>query len=336
MAEIVLAEPKKETREKVVNMTGVTLRNLQTPEEMSRVEDIQAIVWPGDERTIVPGNLMTAAIHHGGVAIGAFIDSPTGDHQTSGNNISEVSNVSSLIGFVFSFPGMDPTPDGPRTLHISHMLAVLPEYRNLGIGFGLKRAQWQMVRSQGIDRIIWTFDPLLSRNAYLNIARLGGVCSTYRINYYGEMRDRLNAGLPSDRFEVDWWVNSRRVTTRLSKTPRPTLDLAHFLAGGVEIILKSSLSKDGNPVPQLHDNFKELTNTEPPPKMFLLEIPSDFQTLREKDSSLALDWRMKTRSCFQTLFRSGYLVTDLIHLVDAGEERFERSFYVLSYGESTF
>jgi predicted GNAT superfamily acetyltransferase len=126
------------------------------------------------------------------------------------------------------------------------------------------------------------------------------------------------------------------VNTRLSKTPRPTLDLAHFLAGGIEIILRSSLSEEGNPVPQLHQNFEELTTTDDHPKMLLVEIPSDFQTLRAKDSILALDWRMKTRICFQTLFQSGYLVTDFIHLEKAGEERFGRSFYVLSHGESTF
>ena len=87
-------------------------------------------------------------------------------------------------------------------------------YRDSGIGFALKRAQWQMVRHQDLDHITWTYDPLLSRNAYLNIARLGAVCSTYRRSEYGEMRDGLNVGLPSDRFQVDWWLNSHRVQRR--------------------------------------------------------------------------------------------------------------------------
>jgi predicted GNAT superfamily acetyltransferase len=317
-------------------MSGITLRNLQTPEEMALVEELQAVVWPGDERTIVPGNLITAAIHHGGVAIGAYEENPPENVQTSINDLYNHPNDARLIGFVFSFPGLYPTPDGPRTLHVSHMLAVLPEYRNLGIGFRLKRAQWQMVRSQGIDRIIWTFDPLLSRNAYLNIARLGAVSSTYRENYYGQMRDNLNAGLPSDRFEVDWWVNSRRVNTRLSKSPRPVLDLAHFLAGGVEMILASSLTEAGHPIPQLRKNYEELITNQNPSKMLLVEIPTDFQTLRSQDIDLALEWRMKTRICFQALFLAGYLVTDFIHLENVGGEGFERSFYVLSHGESTF
>ena len=111
-----------------------------------------------------------------------------------------------LIGFVFGFPGIEPTPDGPRPKHCSHILGVLPDHRDGGVGFALKRAQWQMVRHQGLDHVTWTYDPLLSRNAHLNIARLGAVCSTYRRSEYGDMRDGLNAGLPSDRFQVDWWV----------------------------------------------------------------------------------------------------------------------------------
>ena len=116
------------------------------------------------------------------------------------------------------------------------MLGVHPAYRDHGIGFTLKRAQWQMVRHQGLDRITWTFDPLLSRNAYLNIARLGAVCNTYLRAVYGELRDGINAGLPSDRLQVDWWVNSQRVNRRLSRRARPPLDLAHYLAAGAQVI----------------------------------------------------------------------------------------------------
>ena len=97
-----------------------------------------------------------------------------------------------------------------------------------GMGFALKRAQWQMVRYQGIDRITWTFDPLLSRNAWLNITRLGAVCNTYLRDFYGKMADVLNQGLPTDRFDVDWWVNSQRVNRRLSRRRRNDLTLIHY------------------------------------------------------------------------------------------------------------
>ena len=83
-----------------------------------------------------------------------------------------------------------------RLKHCSHQLGVHPAYRNLGLGFLLKRFQWEFVRDQGIELITWTYDPLLSTNAYLNIARLGAVCNTYRRNEYGDLNDDLNAGLP--------------------------------------------------------------------------------------------------------------------------------------------
>ena len=73
--------------------------------------------------------------------------------------------------------------------------------------------------ARGIDLITWTYDPLLARNVQLNIAKLGAVCNTYLANLYGEMRDGLNAGLPSDRFQLDWWIATRRVADRLGYTP---------------------------------------------------------------------------------------------------------------------
>src|SRR5687767_7832329 len=107
-------------------------------------------------------------------------------------------------------------------------MGVHPDYRNSGIGFALKRAQWQMVRKQGLDRITWTYDPLLSTNAHLNIGRLGAVCNTFLREAYGQMRDGLNAGLPSDRFQVDWWIHTKRVERRLSRRPRRELGLDHY------------------------------------------------------------------------------------------------------------
>jgi predicted GNAT superfamily acetyltransferase len=83
-----------------------------------------------------------------------------------------------------------------RARRFSH-IGIDPDQRDAGIGFALKRAQWQMVRHQGLDHITWTYDPLLSRNAYLNIAKLGAVCNTYRRSEYGDMRD---GNALSDRF----------------------------------------------------------------------------------------------------------------------------------------
>jgi len=279
----------------------ITLRYLETPGDLEAVEALQRLVWTGSETEIVPVSMLLAAIHGGGLAIGAF---------------SEREHASPLlVGVVFGFPGFYTTPDGPRLKHCSHILGIHPDYRDQGIGFRLKRAQWQMVRNQGIDRITWTYDPLLSRNAYLNISKLGAVCNTYLPNFYGEMRDGLNTGLASDRFEVDWWVYSRRVERRLSRRARRRLRLDDFLKAEAQII----------------SAFSPLPSDFPSP-LLLVEIPTDFQTLRGTQPALAQAWRQHASTIFEGLFTRGYLVTDFI-FERAGET--PSSFYVLSHGEAT-
>ncbi len=303
---------------------------LEAPEDLRAVEDLQRLVWTGSETEIVPAHMMVAAIHNGGLVIGAYDEEQAEERR--------------LVGFVFGFPGMYSTPDGPRLKHHSHMLGVDPSYRDQGIGFLLKRAQWQMVRHQGLDRITWTYDPLLSRNAHLNITRLGAVCSTYLRSLYGELRDGTNSGLPTDRFLLDWWVNSERVNRRLSRRARPPLDLAHFLAAGVEVLNPTHIERGINAA-GLHDGGIKSGGEfaipgdfvsgedEPDPEhnaMVLVEIPADFTSLRIADAALAIEWRLHVRAIFESLFRAGYLVTDFVHLPGT----YPRSFYVLSYGES--
>jgi hypothetical protein len=101
-----------------------------------------------------------------------------------------------------------------------------------------------MVRKQGLELITWTYDPLLSRNAHINISRLGAVCKTYLRSEYGDMQDGLNAGLPSDRFKVDWWLRSNRVKRRLSHPSRAGYTLDHHLAENA--VLFEAVSARGN------------------------------------------------------------------------------------------
>jgi len=287
-------------------MSTWNIRLLETPAEMSAVEVLQRDIWPGSETDIVPAHLMITAVHNGGLVLGAF-------------------EAEKLIGFVFGFHGIESTPDGPRPKHCSHMAGVLPEYRDRGLGFALKRAQWQMVRHQGLDHITWTYDLLLSRNAYLNIARLGAVCSTYRRSEYGEMRDGLNAGLPSDRFQVDWWLNTHRVERRLGKRARPTMTLSHLTRVGVHPLYELQHGSEGLPRPPEHVPGLE-------DQLLAAEIPPDFMALKTADLGLARDWRFFTREFFETAFAQGYIVTDFAF--DPKEDT-PRSLYVLTDGEST-
>jgi predicted GNAT superfamily acetyltransferase len=276
------------------------LRLLETPEEMTAVEDLQRIVWTAPDIEIVPKDLLLAVAHNGGVAIGAFA-------------------ASELVGASFGFPGFYTTPDGPRLKHTSHFLAVHPDWSSKGIGFALKRAQWQMVRKQGLDRITWTYDPLLSRNAHLYITRLGAVCNTYLRSEYGEMHDGLNAGLPSDRFQVDWWINTKRVERRLSRHARPALTLAHYRLAEVSL-LEAHLDREGVAHPP--EEIPAFSGA-----LSLIEIPVDFLSLKAAALSLARDWRFFGREVFEKAFTAGYLVTDFVH--ENG-----RSFYVLTFGET--
>ncbi len=278
------------------------------------VEDLQRMVWQESEAEIVPAHLMNSAVHNGGLLLGAFTEQD-------------------LVGFVFGFSGFYRTPDGPRLKHYSSMLGVRPEWRDQGLGFALKRAQWQLVRYQGIDRITWTFDPLLSRNAWLNIARLGAVCSTYLRDFYGKMNDVLNQGLPTDRFDADWWVNSPRVNRRLSRRRRPNLTLIHYLSGGAQIYNPAEMDIHHLPHP-VDSQVVEIGIDLP---FLLVEIPDDFQALKAADFHLAGEWRMHTRTIFETLFNAGYIVTDFVRSTDqVGSTNVpSRSYYVLCHGEST-
>ncbi len=281
-----------------------TIGLLETPEEMTAVEELQRQVWPGSETDVVPAHLLITAVHNGGLVLGAFEEGK-------------------MVGFVFGFPGLESLPDGPRAKHCSHMLGVLPSHRDGGLGFALKRAQWQMVRHQGLDHITWTYDPLLSRNAHLNIAKLGAVCNTYLRSQYGDMRDGLNAGLPSDRFQVDWWIRTRRVERRLSKRARGTLGLSQFQQAGTQLLYSPAARPDGLLQPPEHFS-------PPDERLALAEIPSDFMALKAADFALARDWRFFSREVFETGFKAGYLITDFVFDRASG-----RSLYVLADGEST-
>jgi predicted GNAT superfamily acetyltransferase len=282
-------------------MAEFVIRLLDTPQEMTAVEILQRLIWSGSEIDVIPAHMLLAVVHNGGLVLGAFMEDE-------------------LVGVSFGFPGMYSTPDGPRLKHHSHILGVHPNWNGKRIGFALKRAQWQMVRKQGLDRITWTYDPLLSRNAHLNISRLGAVCNTYLRSEYGEMRDDLNAGLPSDRFQVDWWLRTKRVERRLSHRPRPALTLDHYRTAEATLF-EAHKGKGSSPFPP--DKTSLVTGT-----LLLVEIPFDFPSLKVADLPLAHNWLYFTRDFFENAFAAGYLVTDFVH-----EDK--RSFYVLMHEDST-
>jgi predicted GNAT superfamily acetyltransferase len=288
----------------------IEIRPLESIEDMILAETLQWKIWPGSETDIIPAHLSFTIARNGGVILGAF----HGDR---------------LVGYVIGFIGTDQSsPDRvamARLKHCSHQLGVLPEYRNRGVGYRLKVAQRDAVLKDGIRLVTWTYDPLLSGNAHFNIRLLGVVCNTYLREYYGVMRDALNMDLPSDRFNVDWWVTSNRVVSRLEGKRRP-LDLAHFLSAGAQKLNPATLGEDDLPRPIENPSL-------PDGNFALVEIPPDFRFMKDRDIELARAWRLQTREVFEGAFRAGYMVTDFIYLKG---ERHPRSYYILSYGEGTF
>lgn len=173
-------------------------------EPLTRLKDfercvvLQLEIWGYGDGDVVPRRVFMVTQHIGGQVIGAF------DGDT-------------IIGFAMSLPGYR---DGHAYLH-SHMLAVLPDYRNVGLGRRLKLAQRDDAIARGIDLMEWTFDPLEIKNAYLNIARLGAIVRRYQPDFYGPSSSPLQGGLPTDRLYAEWWLRSPRVTGLLRGEAQP-------------------------------------------------------------------------------------------------------------------
>ena len=281
-----------------------TLRALDTPDDLAAAEDLQRVVWPGSETDLMPAHFLLTAAHNGGLTVGAFADDR-------------------LVGYTLGFVGLDDRWEPPRLKHCSHHLGVHPDYRNWGIGFDLKRAQWFLTRAQGMALVTWTFDPLLGLNAQLNIAKLGVVCNTYLANYYGEVRDELNAGLPTDRFLADWWLASDRVVRRMEHGVEARPGLMHYLDGGAVLVNPPAARGVATP-PEAWDRAKDVATV-------IIEIPSDFFALKAADMDLALAWRLRSRAAFTYLFDGGFIVTNFVR----ERQPRPRSFYVLSRANPT-
>ncbi len=278
--------------------SDVIIRRLTTLEEYQAVEQVEREAWAiTDPRDYVPLHVLVTAQKNGGLVAGAF--------ELSGK----------LIGFTFGFLGM--TADG-RLKHCSHMTGVLPSAQRREIGYRLKLFQRDEVLKQGLELITWTYDPLQRPSARLNIAKLGAVARTYYYNLYGAMSDGINAGLPSDRFEVEWWLKSAPVVARIEgRYAQPRL--ADLLAKGVPFALRGVQMADGYAPQRLpYDESQDA---------YLVEIPYDFNALKRQSIILAKAWRHESAQVFSDLFKRGYVLHDFLSEV---EGKTQRAIYLLT------
>ena len=261
----------------------IELHDLTSLEQLRDVVGLEKLVWGyTDAEDVVPVPILAVTVKRGGILVGAF-------------------DGGRMVGFVYSMAGLR---DGKPT-QWSHMLGVLPEYRNAGLGHQLKLAQRQRALGMGLDLIEWTYDPLQAMNAHLNFMKLGIVVTEYEENIYGESSSPLHRGTPTDRFVAEWWIRSPRVERRLASGGAP----AREESAGAVLVNRAHLTGKwwecgaadlGLPAPRL-----------------LVEIPIGFTEMLEHEPELARAWRFKAREIFAHYFHAGYTAIDF--LLDRGQ-----------------
>jgi predicted GNAT superfamily acetyltransferase len=259
----------------------IHIRPVSSRLEFAACAALQAEVWGSEYNDAVPASIMQVATKYvGGLVLGAFTD------------------ADELVGFLFGLTGVD---DG-EIVHWSHMLGVRDVARDLGIGRMLKEAQRAELAARGIHRMSWTFDPLVAKNAYLNLNRLGARVTAYVPNLYGASPSPRHYGIATDRLIVT-------LDTRAAAPPAdaftPSLERLPVLT------------------PALQDDDVAVDFAAPPPELWI-EIPADFALVMEKAPTDAVAWRETVRANFQWALGLDYEVIGLQR--DAVSSR---SFYLL-------
>ncbi len=273
---------------------AITYKQLKTVEDLIPCEKLQEAVWKFNKNDVIPPRFMRVLCKHGGFAMGAFDDEM-------------------MIGFVFGVPAIH---YGRPSQH-SHMLAVLPEYHNQNIGFNLKKAQREDALSRNIDLITWAFDPLQSKNAHLNINKLGVIACSYDINLYGESSSsKLHSGLGTDRLLAEWWLVSDGVKSVIEGCTQNIISVPPVNSLKIN---KTEHDAHGLLIPVNPD--LTLTN-----KVLLLEIPDKIDEMKDSNIEAARRWRILIQKTFLHYFDAGYYVNSL-QVEREGNTR--RIYYVL-------
>jgi predicted GNAT superfamily acetyltransferase len=248
---------------------GLTFRPLSSVADFDACIEIQRLTWGRDFSDVVPLSILKIVQKTGGIAAGAF--------TVEGR----------LLGYVFGLTGVRGDREG-RPFHWSHMLAVTPAGRDLGLGTRLKLYQRECLLPLGIEEVQWTYDPLESRNAHLNFNHLGvGVAEYVEDMYEGEMGSELAHGIGSDRFIVSWRLASERVA----------LALRDKRAGADEPFREAPVVNPDGTVGDL-----------PAAPRVRVEIPENIQAVKAERPAAAVAWRESTRAAFETYLARGLTV----------------------------
>jgi predicted GNAT superfamily acetyltransferase len=264
----------------------ILIRELESFADLKQVEALEQEVWGLADIDVLPLTVSIALKESGNIWMGAF-DGPR------------------LIGFAFGFFGLH---KGRPDVH-SHMLAVQQKYRDTDIGYRLKLAQRDRVLSTRVhnirlDEITWTFDPLQSRNAHLNFAKLGVVCESYKPDFYGAETSSLLHRNSTDRLWVRWPIASRRVEDRLrGKDSRG--EMLDALSTVMPLI-----QFNGEGKPRRTGLDEALAR-----QRIVIEVPSDIGTIESADPALARQWREATRWGFVETLKQGFFVAEFCRTI---------------------
>jgi len=265
------------------------LRDLKTLDEFKQVVELERAVWGVDYEDVVCVPILVVTVKRGGVLIGAF-------------------ERDRMVGFVYSLPGIK---DG-KPIQWSHMLGVLDEYRNAGLGHRLKLEQRLRSLDIGCDLVEWTYDPMQALNAHLNFVKLGIVVEEYAENVYGDSTSHLHKGTPTDRFVAQWWIREPHVVRRIESKSLAVVRAPEAVAAPV-------VNRTHEAGAWLACGPYDLHLTD---RRLWVEIPTGFTEMQAADPERALDWRLATREIFTTYFARGYRAVDFVLDKAAGRGRY--------------
>ena len=246
-------------------VTQTLVRPLSTMDELARASELLASIWgyPPGEGPVTP-ELLRALSHSGNYVAGAWHDGE-------------------LIGASAGFLGRH---DGAVHLH-SHISGVDPAHQGTHAGFALKQHQRTWALERDIPVIVWTFDPLVRRNAYFNLAKLGASVVDYEPDFYGLMRDAINAGEETDRAVAEWHLEA-------PARALPDVTTATVILG-----------PDDNGRPHSPVSFDGGA------AVLRAWVPEDYLALRADDPELARSWRLGLRDTVGRALAEGYVAVDM-------------------------
>jgi predicted GNAT superfamily acetyltransferase len=262
---------------KAAARAGVEIVLLEEVGDFRRGATLLADIWGSEsESALVSKDVLRALAHSGNYVAGAFLDGR-------------------LVGLSVGFLGQR---SGHPHLH-SHISGIAADAQQRHIGFALKQHQRMWTLQQGVDRVIWTFDPLVRRNAYFNLAKLGATITEFHQNFYGDMTDGINAGDESDRVVVEWALLSRGAVAAASD------DEGH--GHGTEPVGDVVLHERSDGRPEVAQTDVMTSDS----ARLAAWVPPDAIDLRRRDPQLALEWRRALRRTVGRAIQAGYTATNM-------------------------